>query len=437
MTADEPNSSDVDGGSSYTPLSPGVSWGLGGVLVAVTVAVCALHVHRTHKRLETGRHRVDFEVFHRNSQVAAKGGNIYTTHRREQLYPYLYPPLLVSMLRPLAGMELHGAVLLWNLLQLLLIPLGFELLRRLLRSLGAPAPPLLAGAAVALCGWFFVDNIEWAQVNLVVWLCVLGGLLSLRQDRPLTAGVLVALAFSLKLMPILLLLLLPALPWRRALRCLGGFGGGLVVCLLLVPGLVSGFGWTWHMTGAFAELLQSTALGSAQSLPWGNNCANHSLLFALHHGFGQCAPHHLRVEPQTIAGLYWGLRLTVGVGTLATSVLLRWRGDRTAWSFAVVQLMLAMVLLNPITWIHHWIWIVVALGVGAGAVFQPSVGPRLRLLAAGLTGALAATCVTGPQLEAYRTGTLSVAHFTLWAGVTALLLTYQLSGLLRARVQGG
>lgn len=422
-------------GATEAAWSPGLVWGLGGVLLAVTMVVCALHVERTQRRLKSGRHRVDFEVFHTGSRVAATGGDIYTTHQRQRIYPYLYPPLLVSLLRPLAGLDLHRAVLLWNLLQLLLIPLGFELMRRLLRSLGAPAPPLLAGVAVVACSWFFADNIEWAQVNLLVWVCVLGAVLTLRQDRPLVAGGLVAVAFSIKLMPILLLLLLGALAWRRAGRALAGFGLGLLVCGLLLPGVVSGFGWTWQMTVAFGELLGSTALGSPQSLPWGNNCANHSLLFAMHHWAGQCVPQRGRVAPETIASLYLGLRLLVGLGTLATAVGLRWRADRAAWSLALVQLTLAMVLLNPITWIHHWVLLSVGLTAGAAAAYQPALTSRVRAVAAGLALALAAVCVAAPQLEAARTGTLSFAHFGIWAGVTALLLYLQISSLRREPVE--
>ncbi len=425
-----------DGGTGGT-WSPAVVWGLGLVLVAVTVGVCALHVHRTGSRMASEGHRVDFEVFHTNAGVAAARGNIYTTHQRQRIYPYLYPPLLVSLLRPLAGVELHRAVLLWNLLQLLLIPLGFELLRRLLRSLGAPAPPLLAGAAVVLCTWFFVDNIEWAQVNLVVWVCVIGALLALRADRPLTSGALVALAFSIKLTPIFLVLLVSALPLRRAGRWLGGFGLTLVVCGLVVPGLVNGFGWTWHMTAAFGQVLGRTALGTTQSLPWGNNCANHSLLFSLHHWFGQCAPRSDRLAPEAIEGLYLGLRLMVGLGTLVSAVLLRWRNDRSAWSLAVAQILLAMVLCNPITWIHHWVLVSVALAVLASVIFERSLGERYRAVAAGLTLGLAAVCVAAQQLESLRTGTLSVAHLGLWVGITALVLTLQISTVRGRLLQTG
>jgi hypothetical protein len=140
----------------------------------------------------------------------------------------------------------------------------------------------------------------------------------------------------------------------------------------------------------------------------------------------------VRVAPQTIAGLYLGLRLAVGLGTLATAVLLRWRSGRVAWSLAVAQLVLAMVLLNPITWIHHWVLVTVALGVLAGVPFQPRLGPRARLCAAALALALAAVTLAAPQLEAFRTGTLSVAHLGIWAGITALLLAEQLPALRRA-----
>ena len=137
----------------------------------------------------------------------------------------------------------------------------------------------------------------------------------------------------------------------------------------------------------------------------------------------------MRLAPQSISGLYLGLRCVLGLGTLATAVGLRWRRDRAAWSLAVAQLVLVMVLCNPITWIHHWVGLSVALGVLAAVIFRPELGPRSRAVAAGLALALAAVSVAGPQLESFRTGTLSVAHFGVWAGITALLLTLQISAL--------
>ncbi len=405
-------------------------------LVLATVALCALQVQRTHQRLQRGRHRVDFQVFFRNAQVAAHGGDIYSTHRREQLYPYIYPPLLVSLLRPLTGLELISAVLFWNILQLLLIPLGFELLRRLLRDLGAPAPPLLAGGAVALCGWFFADNIVWAQVNIWVWLCVIGALLALRREMVLLAGALVALGASLKLLPVALLLLAPALGWRRAWRFLAAFGCGALLLGLALPGLVNGFGWAWRMNGELMGLLASTAGGDPSALPWGNNCANQSLLFAMQHWFGLCAPRDVRVDQGTISALYLGLRILLVVGTLATSALLGWRRDRGPWCLVVAQIMLLMLLANPITWVHHWVWISVALATVSAVALFDELGPRLRAVAAGLALVLGTSAAVGSQLETYRVGTLSLVHLGVWVGITALLLEEQVSGL-RAGVGGG
>lgn len=416
--------------------SPRVILALAWGLVAVTVITCALHLQKTHHRLEGGHRNVDFQVYHRNAQVAAAGGNIYETHRSERIYPYLYPPFLVSILRPLSGLSLATAVLLWNLLQLLLIPVGFELLRRLLGALQVGQPALLAGVGVLLSTWYFVDNIVWAQVNLWVWLCVLGALLLYQKDRLVLSGALVAVAFSIKLMPLLLLLLLPALSVRRAGRWLGGVAAGLLICCFLLPGLISGFGWALERNGDFLRLLHKTALGGSESLPWGNNCANHSLLFALHHWFGQCAPKSQQLGAEAVHAVYGLLRVVLVAGTLCTAALLRWRADRPVWMLAVAQLLLAMLLVNPITWIHHWVLLTLALTLLAGLALQAELPPRQRVSAAVVTALLCGMTVAGPQLEEYKPGTLSMGHYFVWLGITGLMLWLQAPALGRGRVTG-
>jgi len=486
--------------------------------VAVTVGVGVHHLGRTQRRLERRQHRVDFEVFHRGAREAAAGRNVYRMHRRARIYPYVYPPFLVSALRPLAGLPLPRAVWWWNVLQLCLIPVGFAVLWRLLVSfeLPEPVPVAGAGAAVLVANWPFAMNVIWAQVNPLVWVLVAGALLCWRRQRWVASGALVAVAASIKIMPVILVGLLPTLlaarapreqaggagvgdagaadgepgslapkPWRRGLGraagWLGGFGAAALVCLWLLPGLVNGFGWAGRMDAAFVALVWDTISGGRGALPWGDNCANHSLLFSFHHRWGRCAPLSGQLPAGVIAGLYLGIRIGVGLACAAASLLAGWRAAtagraapttairsapttagqsapttaiRSAqaasqragvdpreqrspaldaiWALLAAQLLLASILLNPITWVHHWVRLTVPLALLLAVAWMRGVPPAARAAAGALALVLGATLDQSPRLEAYETGTSSFLHLAVFAGLTALLLAL----LLQRRTHG-
>lgn len=411
-------------------------WVIGLVLLGVTLVVAGLHVQRTQAFLGRGHHHADFEVFYRGAQAAAVGEDLYDPHQRRAVYPYVYPPLLVTLIRPFLGLDYPAAALLWNLLQLLSLGIGFDLLRRLLRAHGAPAPPLMAALALAVGLWPLVMNITWIQVNLLVWLVVLGALLALRQGRFLTAGALVALGAMLKVAPAILVLAALGLPLRKAARFLAGLLVGLLIFGLIVPGVIDGFGWTLDMTLRFGSLVRHVAVGGREALPWGNNCANQSLLFALHQWVGRCAPARDRVDPAWVAGIYAWLRAGVALGTLAGGVLLRGRADRVAWALFLPQALLAMILGNPITWAHHFFLLTPAVALLGVVPFLSEAGARLRRTAAGAAVAFAAVLGAGHELEDFKPGTSSLAFLLLWAVVTGMLVAYALRRRGREEVQG-
>jgi len=404
------------------------------VLLGITLGLAALYVKQTQPRIVHGHHHADFEVFYRGARVAAARENLYEPSKLRAAYPYVYPPLLVSLLRPWLWLSYPTAALAWNLLQLLFLALGFDLLRRLLLAHGSPAPPLMAGAAIAVGAWPLAMNVIWIQVNLLVWLVVLGALLALRQGRLLVAGALVALGFLLKVAPAVLVLVALGLPMRRAARFLAGVAVGLLAFGLMLPGLISGFGWTIHMTVHFFALLFHVGMGGREALPWGNNCANQSLLFALYQWVGRCAPTRDKVDPAWVAATYQAIRATVALGTLAGGLLLRGKADRVAWALFLPQVLLAMILGNPITWAHHFFLLTPAVALLGVAPFLAEAGSRLRLTAAGAAVAFAAVMGASHELEGFKPGTSSLAFLLLWAVVTGMLAAHLLH---RRREPGG
>ncbi len=125
---------------------------------------------------------------------------------------FLYPPSFALALVPLGQLEASLAVDVWLCLQLLatglLIGLGLVLLRA--------EPPLMGlGVFLAVTGVPLAHNLHWGQVSVLLALLVLGAVLcEVRGNRNL-AVVAIALAASIKVYP-LLFLLVPLLRGEKA-----------------------------------------------------------------------------------------------------------------------------------------------------------------------------------------------------------------------------
>lgn len=391
-----------------------VSWFLVGLLVLFGV----INTFRVHGKLTHRRANVDFEVYQTAAQVASAGGNVYETHHKKPILPYHYPPLLASVLRPTVGMSLPQGALLWNLLQVAVIPVIFLLLAGMLRAAGAPQASLLAAASLMGCAWFFMDNLLWAQVNVFVLLSVVAALALLFREKPLWAGALLAVGFSIKFTPILFLLLVTRFRPKGALLFVGGFAAGVLTCFLVIPALAYGPSAAFDMSRTYIDVLRNTLFGGSIVLPCWDNCANHSLLYAFHAWFGKCGALLGRLEPETILSIFKVLRMTMLAGILASALKVALRRRTCDTQLLVVQIALASVLANPVAWIHHWVMLCVALGLLGGL----ALADRKNLVLALAAALLAVTVVTGHQLELVHAGLISVFLYAAWAAVAGLTL---------------
>jgi len=442
------------------------TFGIGLFLMALVLILCSVHLVATQRRANAGHTKVDLKTFYVAGAAAAHSRNIYKVHLKSKAYPYIYPPLLASLIRPLILLPLRQAILVWNLLQLFLIVVGFELLRRLLATFDTPMPVLLAAAIIFIHSWSLVENITWVQINLWVWVAMLGSLLLLRRNRPWSSGGLLAVAASIKLVPVLLLLLLPLMDWRNAAKWIGGFAIGVVASLLLVPALVGGLSWAIDMNAAFVSLLVENARNTKHSLPWGENCANHSLLFGLKHIMGKCANPPSTGHAARIRSIYGVLRGIMVTGTTVTTLLSGWvhvslirsrrrsRGHEAKsdaeqvtsvlWLLTVAQTILVMLLVTPISWIHQWVLVLIPLAALAVLALGPNFATddhptlllpkHMRTATMALAIYLAAVTIAGHEMESYRVGTVAFAWYAGWIAITGLLATVQASILLGDRI---
>ena len=266
-----------------------------------------------------------------------------------------------------------------------------------------------------------------------------------------------ATAAAVKIVPGVLLVVAPWLEPRRAARWLGGFAVGAVLCLLVVPALSGGLDWTFREHGAFASVLLGASPAGRPRLPWGDNCANHSLLFAFHHLFGKCSAttsHSSLVLPVyrvLLAGIAAGLAGVALWGSWLFVEALRRRDgrDRSGRSpeqgrdgptesgrarsrirlLVWAQAGLAALLVTPISWPHQWVLAVLPVG----ALWACSVGPEgwpwradqdrhLRWAAAGLALALWFLLASAHELERrVRVGTVALCWYGVWVALTVLV----------------
>jgi alpha-1,2-mannosyltransferase len=219
----------------------------------------------------------------------------------------------------------------------------------------------LAVAAIAL--WtepvtkaLFLGQIEPLLLLLVVWD------LSRADSRP-WKGMGIGIAAGIKLVPLLFIpYLLAAGKIRQAIVAAGTFAATVLLGFIVMPG-ASGSYW---LSGYF---MRPGRTGGVDSL------VNQSLLgmLARHAGGGTAArPAWLLVA------------IAVALGGIVGGALLS-RAGKQAQSWVLVGI--TSVLVSPISWDHHWIWIIPVLAITGGLVMAAHGLARWLSLAAGLATA--------------------------------------------------
>ncbi|SDF33220.1 alpha-1,2-mannosyltransferase [Lentzea fradiae] len=264
---------------------------------------------------------VDSAVYRAGALAVLRGQSLYEPLAAipdwSPALPFTYPPIAAVLFLPLA---LVPAQLAWGVLAA-----GTVLaLRTSVRLAGGPwwALPLL------LCLEPVWRTIGLGQVNAVLMALVLLDVLALRGTR--FGGVLIGVAAAVKLTPLVFVahLLLTGRP-RDAVRALAVFTGLGVAGLVLLPGDAVRY-WTSTMLGA------NKASGNAW---WGNQ----SLSGLVH-----------RVTDGSPVVLALLALACLGVAAWLVRDLHR-RGDAVG---AVLVTAFAGLLVSPISWTHHWVWVV-------------------------------------------------------------------------------
>jgi alpha-1,2-mannosyltransferase len=191
----------------------------------------------------------------------------------------------------------------------------------------------------------YLGQIEPLLMLLVVWDLT-------RPDSKRWKGIGIGIAAGIKLVPLLFIpYLLLAGKVRQAVIATGTFVATIVIGFIALPGPSASY---W-LTGYF---MRPGRTGGVHSL------VNQSLLGALARFYGSSGP----AQP-----IWLPLALAVSAGGLIGGALLS-RTGREVHGWALVGV--TTVLVSPISWDHHWVWVVPVLALLAGLAM--TAGPVAR-----------------------------------------------------------
>ncbi len=317
-----------------------------GGLVSIALALNrAVHIATT-------THPVDFAVYLMGASHLF-GGHLYTTYLPYPKKPFTYPPVAALLFVPLTAIPRVTAQVVWALISTLVL---VALLDRALRSARPEwcrsdavrwslvlSFPALALNPVAM-------TFSYGQINLLLALLVLADLTGEHTlwGHAIPRGVLTGIAAALKLTPLIFVPLLFATKQARAgYVALTTFLG----CGIVMLGVAPAESWSYWTKYAF----DASRVGGVVYI------ANQSLRSAIVRFAHAHVSDHLLVLVVLVAG----------VAGLAVAV---WAYRSSSALLGIVLCAATGLLVSPITWGHHLVWIVPVVVWLALAPDRPAFG---------------------------------------------------------------
>ncbi|MGY2027210.1 glycosyltransferase 87 family protein [Nocardia gipuzkoensis] len=337
--------------------APQVRWLIAAIALFAVSALVSLLAHWWHGY-------IDLQVYRNGARVWLDGGDLYGPMPPVEGIglPFTYPPLAALFFAPLALMPLLLAEVL--VVATSVASLGISLwlvLTRLRPELPRPAVLTLVIAAVAVAQFFepIRQTFGFGQINLVLMAAITLDCLVRKPFWP--RGMLIGIAVSVKLIPAgYLLYFVLRKDWKAA--------GTLVVSAIAAVGLGFLLFPADSVDYWFHTLADTGRIGPPY---FAGNQSIKGMAF------------RLGVD-DTVATLLW-ITLSVLAVALA-AVWMRRLIDAGATVAALLVNAAAVLLVSPVSWSHHWVWIAPVLVVTAEVMVRGARSPRV-------IGAVAAGCV--------------------------------------------
>ncbi|MGO4144128.1 glycosyltransferase 87 family protein [Paenarthrobacter sp. YAF11_1] len=307
----------------------------------------------------------DFEVYFYGGGKVLEGGDLYAV--REGL-PFTYPPFAALLFTGLAAMGFFASSLVFILAALVGAGVvaawlarhyfGLTGWRSAFADYRFRTTALVGAGAILLLGpWR--DTFVFGQINIILMGVILADFALYGKVRAgeirWPAGLLIGLAAGVKLTPLAFGLYFLV---RRDFKALGwmaaGFFGSIAFAWAVLPQASMDF-WT--------KILPDT--GRIGGPAYVDNLSLKGLLL------------HFGMPDSSLTNVVW-MVLSLGLVVLA-GLIIKWAVEADENFIAVSASAILMLLISPVSWSHHWVWVAVALPSMAFAMHRvPSRSGRMR-----------------------------------------------------------
>ena len=291
------------------------------------------------RALQTGSIPFDLRIYREAAHSFLEGAPVYHRGFGDSALPFTYPPFALLPLLPLAMVPERVASWAWFLLTLGSIVASVAICLRATGLATTPARVAAIAAAAAVVLQPYRSTLELGQINLVLLALVLTDAFVVpRRSR----GWLIGAAGAIKLTPLVFLAWLLAIRDRRsAVRGVAAFGMCTAVAWVVLPSASLSY-WT-------KELFDPGRMGPVGDVL---NQSWNGVIFRL---VGQGAAAR-------------GLWIVVAGASLLVGFAAARRLAADGLELASLSAMaIAGLLASPVSWPHHWVWILPAVVAGWAA----------------------------------------------------------------------
>jgi alpha-1,2-mannosyltransferase len=349
--------------------------------------------------IPNGANFVDLHVYVGGASTIANGGNLYDYVYADQTpdfpLPFTYPPFAAVVFYPLHWLPFGFLSLAWQLGTIVALYGVVRISQRLL-----PVADDFGGSQRAAMVWTAVgiwleplrSTFNYGQINVILVLAVLYAVYS---TRWWVSGLLVGLAAGVKLTPAVSgLYFLGVRRWGTVVFSAVAFFATIGVSALVIPNETR-----YYFTELLGDAKRIGPIGTSFNQSWRG-------------GISRILGHDAGYGPIVVAAI-------VVTGVLA---FLAWRAVGTDDRLGgIVLVQLFGLLLSPISWTHHWVWLLPLMIWLLHGPLRERRGARILGW-----GWLALTIVGVPWLLSFAQPTIWVISrpwYLAWAGLIYIVAT--------------
>jgi hypothetical protein len=339
----------------------------------------------------------DFAVYHLAGSRVVSGASLYRAS--DGHYQFKYPPFAALLFVPLAPLPSEAAKAIWFAIVALAIAGSLILSRRLLPE--TRHGTAIGALTVLVEAKFFAHELTLGQINAVLLALMLAALHSLRSGNDRAAGLILALAISVKPYA---LIFLPYLVIKRRPRAWAWALAGLAVCSMM-PALRYGVGPTIDL---YREWFSTLGDSTPTLLASQDNVS----LFGFYAKW-------LGADDAALPWAVLASSLVLGVllGRLVSSPT---TSERDALALDVAMLLILMPLLSPLGWDYVFLWTTPAVMLLIAAWSQLDYRSRIVLITTLVTiGASVYDLLGRARYAAFMNSSILTAAFVVLIGLLA------------------